>query len=815
MQQTDSLNHPIWQKMLADGCELIVVQGVDAQQCALALSFEAGSYNEPTGYLGMAHFLEHLVFRGSKNYAQGDGLMGFIQRNGGHVNAQTQAQQTLFHFQVESSIFIQAVERLVDMLVAPLLEPAMLASEREVLNEEFALYCQAPQVLMDTAIAVCLLDSHPAQHFYAGNRETLRIEDVGFTPALAAFHRLAYLRSKLKIVIVVPQEWAHWQEGVLAAIEPLTCIPRDIQTKTLPELLVFPQSVIKLHLPVDEDYLVLHIPINQSAQGLSELVEKMQHALALCVDQAFLAYAKQQEWCTDISVRATYITQAQGILTIQFKNPADSYNALVSGFTRWLDQWHARLHSAEQQAYEQQAQSNRWLTAEPLRKAQQVLSGNWPLRGISSICLAALETVIKAVEDGAIVQVIAGAAAVEGRYNKGLPMHVEYFERCSADPTVAISVPQFSFSSGVITRQLEPASPQHTYGHALAQYKPLNFPDGLAVCYWGWSVADPYAVAQRLPSGLTALSELLSYNAVHWQIESVQNWVFIRVTGPATYLPNAVNQILTVLDEPFAAAAAAPVGYFALRRLLQRLPIALAGAKSTAVETDITLASQPQAALWLGVTEPTGLFEQRYLKRLQNFSAAIDVQPAATGWQQVRNSGSDDALLVVYMPLPGKSIVEQDRMRMINRVYAQHFQTVLQRYLRDEHALCYAVFVLPYTQGDYEGLVCAVQSSKVSANQLLKEIKQCLANYHAQLSVQINTLQADVLLQIELLEKYAYGMQRSSEMLFRHWREQHLEFGLQAEIQAVQQISTDEIMQYCQMLQEHTRWFVLSNQSVE
>lgn len=813
MQQTPSLNHSVWQQALAEGCELTVVQAVGAQQCALALSFASGSHHEPCDSLGMAHFLEHLVFRGSHHYALDDGLMAFIQRNGGQVNAQTQAQQTLFHFQIKSSLFIQAIQRLVDMLVTPLLEPAMLASEREVLNQEFGLYCQAPQILLDAAIAPCLLGRHPLQRFYAGNRATLGIEGESFAAELTAFHQLAYLRSRLKVVLVVPQQWSHWQDSVLAALQPLTCMSRGQPAQVLPELRVPARSAVQLCLPVDEAYLALHIPINQSAQGLPELAEKMQHALALSLNQTFLAYAKQQQWCSEIKVRAVYIAQGQGVLTLEFENPTEDHQLLVCAFQQWLGQWRKQMHSAEQQAYEQHAQNNRWCIAEPLRKAQQVLLGRWPLQGISSECLLALDAVLEAADADTLVRVIASAVAVDGRYDKGLPMQVERLDRSNADSIAAVSVPQFSFYCGQLRHQLESAAAPHRRTHALVQQQSLQIPSGLAVCYWGWSVNDPYAVAQRLSGQLVAVSELLSYNAVDWQTECVQNYVFICITGPEEYVAHAVNQMLAVLQLPLTEAALPARGHFALRRLLQRLPRVLAGAKGLDIASEVILAEQPQAALWLGASEQTAVLEQRYLQRLTALNTAVATPLAATGWEQASASGSDDALLVLYIPLPGENIVEQDRMRVINRVCAQHLQTLLQRYLRTDRALCYAVFVLPYAQGDYEGLVCAVQSSTVSAAQLLEEIKQCLADFKTQLAEHIEALHADLKRQAEPLEQGALGMEYGRAMLFRHWREQRLAMGVQEEIQAAQQICSAEIEQYCQALQQHAQWLLLSNQS--
>ena len=819
MPHTD-LSQPIWHQVLGYGCELTVVSAEHAQQCAVALSFAAGSHHEPAQYLGMAHFLEHLVFRGSNNYALDDGLMAFIQRNGGHVNAQTQAQQTLFHFQVGSALFIQALERLVDMLVAPRLTAEMLRTEREVIHEEFALYCGAPQILMDAAIAPCLLGEHPLQRFYAGHRHTLAIEDKDFAATLADFHQRAYLRSRLKIVVVVPSAWSSWQASVLAALQPLTEVVRDLAAPLVPDLRVPEHAALQLTVPVADECLLVHIPINQAGQGLAELAQKTQHALALNMPQTFLAYAQQQGWCTDVSVRVSYTAQAQGVLTVQLTSPQTQHASLFSALSQWLQQWRLQLHTEQQQAYERQAQVNRWLLAEPLHKAQQVLAaGSLQLGGVSAQCLAALDAVLVAIESGAVVQMRASAAAVAGVYDRGLPLQIEHLEHATLAAEVAVSVPQFSFPSDFAqsspVEQSFTAAAQQSLAH-LSQYPLTDIAQGLAVCYWGWAVADPQAVAQRLSSRLANLSELLSYNAVQWHTECTADTVFMRLTGPAAYVPVALNQILNLLEIPFIAAPLAPSTHFALRRLLQRVPQALSGALAVPEqETEIALATAPQSALWLGAAEYAALLEARYVQRLQPLSQMVNTSSAVTGWQQVHDNSTEDALLVVHIPLPAQDIQHKDQQRLLNRVFAQHLQTAVQRTLRDEQALCYAVFVLSYAEGEHEGLVCAVQSSKVSAAQLFAELRQCLADFQARLPEHLQALQVDIRVQTAQLQQHSLGMERSSAMLFRHWREQRLTSGVQAEVQAQEYVSAELIEHYCQALQVHSRWLILSNQSAD
>lgn len=812
MQQTDSNNHCISRIMLAEGCELTVLSAVESQQAALALSFATGSHDEPVQYLGMAHFLEHLVFRGSDNFATDDGLMAFIQRKGGRVNAQTQAAQTLFHFQVESPLFLEALARLVDMLVAPSLESATLVSEREVIHEEFKMYCQAPQILLDAALAPCLLTDHPLQRFYAGSRETLPIEDAAFASTLATFHQDAYLYSPLKIVLVLPHEWSQWQSNVLGILQPLTHMPRKRVARVLPDLQVATEAALKVNVPCADNELVLHIPINQHGQGVSELADKMQHALALTMDGMFLTYAQQQGWCSAIKVRAAYQAGEQSVLSVCFSHASAQSNALLSAFMQWLKQWRVQLQTAKQRLYEQQAQAHRWLVAEPLHKAQQLLTSGWAVdQGVSTECLAAIDAVLAAVTARAFVHVFASADDLAGSYDQGLPLKIEPVLHAGNHMVTTLDVPRFLFASDLTASASKVNHTVATELVHLRRYQPVSFPQGLATCYWGWSLEQPQAAGQSLGARLADLSELLSYNAVRWQVETVQGYVFLCITGSAEYVPCAINQILNALEQPLAAAPFVATGHFALRRLLQHIPQVLAddGAQQTAM---LDLANQPQAALWLGGSDPLSQIEPRYLQRLEDFTPKAHAQPSPSGWRCVSDSGTDDALLVVHIPLPAGTATSKDQMRLISRVFAQHWQAVLQRYLREQRGLCYAVFVLPYAQGEHEGLSCAVQSSKVSAAQLLLEIQDCLADYYAAIAQHLPALLADLRSQAHQLQQGALGIDRLSQMFFRYWCEQRLETGAAQELHTVQALTAEDLQCYVHAIQDQQHWLLLSNQ---
>lgn len=77
------------------GVRLQVHRVPAGEPSALALCLACGSHDEPREWLGMAHFMEHLVFRGSRNFAAADSLMSCVLQAGGRVNARTSARQTV------------------------------------------------------------------------------------------------------------------------------------------------------------------------------------------------------------------------------------------------------------------------------------------------------------------------------------------------------------------------------------------------------------------------------------------------------------------------------------------------------------------------------------------------------------------------------------------------------------------------------------------------------------------------------------------------------------------------------------------------
>ncbi len=97
---------------------------------------KVGSINEKPEQAGLSHFIEHLVFKGTKNYPGNTEIMENIENMGGYVNAATSKEYTCFYIDIQKDGYIQAIKMLSDMVTNPLFPEKEIVPERKVVIEE-------------------------------------------------------------------------------------------------------------------------------------------------------------------------------------------------------------------------------------------------------------------------------------------------------------------------------------------------------------------------------------------------------------------------------------------------------------------------------------------------------------------------------------------------------------------------------------------------------------------------------------------------------------------------------------------------------
>lgn len=154
-----------------------------------------GSAHEGPAELGVAHLLEHMVFKGTGTRSAKD-IALVLERLGGSLDAYTSREHTSYQARVLDEHLDTALEVVMDLVADPLLRGEDLALEREVVLEEIATVEDTPDDLVFEAHTEALWPDHSYGHSILGTRETLgslTVED------LRRAHGAAYRRPSLVV----------------------------------------------------------------------------------------------------------------------------------------------------------------------------------------------------------------------------------------------------------------------------------------------------------------------------------------------------------------------------------------------------------------------------------------------------------------------------------------------------------------------------------------------------------------------------------------------------------------------------------------
>jgi protease-3 len=191
---------------LETGLEVLLVHDQRASKAAAALALPVGSLDNPDSQPGLAHYLEHMLFLGSKSYPGPEEYQSFITRNGGQTNAATGYTSTTYMMEVDPPAFAEALQRMADTLARPLLDPIYADKERNAVNAEMESKKHSDGRRLAMLMLSTLNPDHPAARFTGGNLETL--SDKPGSPLhdeLIRFHQTWYSANLMKGVLYGPQ----------------------------------------------------------------------------------------------------------------------------------------------------------------------------------------------------------------------------------------------------------------------------------------------------------------------------------------------------------------------------------------------------------------------------------------------------------------------------------------------------------------------------------------------------------------------------------------------------------------------------------
>lgn len=182
---------------LDNGLTVALQANRQAPVVSSAIWYRAGTRDERSGQGGTAHFLEHMMFKGSERYGPGE-VDRRTQALGGANNAFTSHDATVYYFQLSADRWTAALDFEVDRLKGLRLEPSEVDSERKVILEEIGMYEDDPWDSLGQRVEAALFRPHPYGRPVLGTREELRATGPD---ELRAFHRRFYTPSNGVLVI--------------------------------------------------------------------------------------------------------------------------------------------------------------------------------------------------------------------------------------------------------------------------------------------------------------------------------------------------------------------------------------------------------------------------------------------------------------------------------------------------------------------------------------------------------------------------------------------------------------------------------------
>lgn len=195
---------------LKNGVRVIVHPMSHTRAVSIGVWVETGSRHETPEQAGMAHFIEHMLFKGTSTRSAKDLAIAF-DRIGGNSNAYTSKEQTCYYTRVLDRYTKEAIDLLADMLWNSLFDEEEMEREKQVILEEIHMVEDTPDDIVHEYLWEAMYPYHPLGQSILGTKETL----LSFTrEQILEFYKEAYHPSRIIVSIA-----GNLEEGLMSYLE--------------------------------------------------------------------------------------------------------------------------------------------------------------------------------------------------------------------------------------------------------------------------------------------------------------------------------------------------------------------------------------------------------------------------------------------------------------------------------------------------------------------------------------------------------------------------------------------------------------------
>ncbi|KAL0665854.1 hypothetical protein Bca4012_028558 [Brassica carinata] len=242
--------------VLKNSLQVLLISDPDTDKCAASMSVSIGSFSDPQGLEGLAHFLEHMLFYASAKYPEEDSYSKYITEHGGSTNAYTSSEETNYHFDINADCFSEALDRFAQFFIKPLMSAEATMREIKAVDSENQKNLLSDGWRMRQLQKHLSKEDHPFHKFSTGNMDTLHVKPqakgVDTTSELIKFYEEHYSANIMHLVVYGKESLDKIQDLVEGMFQEV-----QNTNKTIPR---FPgQPCTSDHLQI----LVKAVPIKQ------------------------------------------------------------------------------------------------------------------------------------------------------------------------------------------------------------------------------------------------------------------------------------------------------------------------------------------------------------------------------------------------------------------------------------------------------------------------------------------------------------------------------------------------------------------------
>jgi insulysin len=184
---------------LPNELEVLLVSDSRFKKSSAAMAVMVGSMEDPENAQGLAHYLEHMLFLGTKEFPKSDEYSTYMEMNGGMDNAYTSDEVTNYFFEVDHAAIEGGLQRFSRFFVSPTFDAKFLNREKNAVNSEFEKNIKSDGWRLQRYSSLLAKEGHPAQKFSIGNTQTLANVDQA---TVINFYRKYYSANNMKLVIM-------------------------------------------------------------------------------------------------------------------------------------------------------------------------------------------------------------------------------------------------------------------------------------------------------------------------------------------------------------------------------------------------------------------------------------------------------------------------------------------------------------------------------------------------------------------------------------------------------------------------------------